>query len=79
MQRIVVIAKSSTKKNRKDGALMIQCRDIYKSFPMGKETVNILQGISLDVAEGEFVAIVGESGSGKSTFLNVLSGIMPTD
>ncbi|MGL5916040.1 MAG: ABC transporter ATP-binding protein, partial [Culicoidibacterales bacterium] len=58
---------------------MIQCRDIYKSFPMGKETVNILQGISLDVAEGEFVAIVGESGSGKSTFLNVLSGIMPTD
>ncbi|MGL6008235.1 MAG: ABC transporter ATP-binding protein [Culicoidibacterales bacterium] len=58
---------------------MIQCRDIYKSFPMGKETVNILQGISLDVAEGEFVAIIGESGSGKSTFLNVLSGIMPTD
>ncbi|MGL5383191.1 MAG: ABC transporter ATP-binding protein [Culicoidibacterales bacterium] len=58
---------------------MIQCRDIYKSFPMGKETVAILQGISLEVKAGEFVAIIGESGSGKSTFLNVLSGIMPTD
>lgn len=58
---------------------MIQCCDIHKSFPIGKETVDILQGISLKVERGEFVAIVGESGSGKSTFLNVLSGIMPTD
>ncbi|MGL4623872.1 MAG: ABC transporter ATP-binding protein [Culicoidibacterales bacterium] len=59
--------------------MMIQCRDIHKAFPIGKETVEILRGINLDVAKGEFVAIVGESGSGKSTFLNVLSGIMPTD
>lgn len=58
---------------------MIQCRNLYKSFPSGKEIVEILKGITLEIATGEFVAIVGESGSGKSTFLNVLSGIMPAD
>lgn len=58
---------------------IIACNNICKSFPMGKERVDILKGISLSVEAGEFVAIIGESGSGKSTFLNVLSGIMPTD
>ena len=51
---------------------LIELRDIYKIYPMGEETVHALDGISLTIDRGEFVAIVGQSGSGKSTLMNVL-------
>lgn len=59
--------------------MSISCSNIKKSFKLGNTNVDILKGITLSVEQGEFVAIIGESGSGKSTFLNVLSGIMPCD
>ena len=51
---------------------LIELRDIYKIYPMGSEAVHALDGVSLTVDQGEFVAIVGQSGSGKSTAMNII-------
>jgi putative ABC transport system ATP-binding protein len=51
---------------------LIELKDIYKIYTMGDNKVHALDGISLDVYKGEFVAIVGQSGSGKSTCMNII-------
>ncbi len=51
---------------------LIEFRDIYKIYPMGDTEVHALDGVSLTIDEGEFVAIVGQSGSGKSTAMNII-------
>ncbi len=51
---------------------LIEVRGMSKSYTMGPTTVMALDAVSLDIAEGEFVAIMGASGSGKSTFMNLL-------
>ena len=51
---------------------LIDIRDMYKVYEIGAEPVHALDGVSLAVDEGEFVAIMGSSGSGKSTMLNIL-------
>ena len=51
---------------------LIELRDIYKIYPMGSEAVHALDGVSLTVDQGEFVALVGQSGSGKSTAMNII-------
>ena len=53
-------------------AHLIDIRDMYKIYAIGSEPVHALDGVSLAVDEGEFVAIMGSSGSGKSTMLNIL-------
>jgi putative ABC transport system ATP-binding protein len=51
---------------------LIEARALSKTYTMGNTTVHALREVSLDVAEGEFVAIMGASGSGKSTLMNIL-------
>ncbi|MEE2675139.1 MAG: ABC transporter ATP-binding protein [Myxococcota bacterium] len=51
---------------------IIETRDLRKSFELGDVVVHALNGVSVEVAQGQFVAIVGKSGSGKSTFMNIL-------
>ncbi len=51
---------------------LIELRDVYKIYQMGDEAVHALDGVSLTVDAGEFVAIVGQSGSGKSTAMNII-------
>jgi len=52
-------------------------RDAWKSFDRGR--IEVLRGISIEVAYGEVVALLGSSGCGKSTLLNVISGLEPID
>ena len=53
--------------------MLIEIRDLYKIYNEGKESeVRALDGVTLQINKGEFVAIVGQSGSGKSTMMNVL-------
>ncbi len=55
---------------------MIEAKDISREYDDGaKGRLKVLDGVSLSVAQGEFVAIVGRSGSGKSTLLHVLGGL----
>lgn len=51
---------------------LVDVRDVYKIYNPGENEVHALDGISLTIDEGEFVAIVGQSGSGKSTLMNML-------
>lgn len=54
------------------GPVLIRLQDLARSYGQGSATVNALRGVSLDIAEGEFVAIMGPSGSGKSTCMNIM-------
>ncbi|NNP73763.1 lipoprotein releasing system, ATP-binding protein [Acinetobacter defluvii] len=55
--------------------VVLEAKDVYKSFTDGKSTVDVIKGLSLQVHQGEFVSIVGSSGSGKSTLLHILGGL----
>ncbi len=51
---------------------IIHLTDLHKSYFMGKQAINVLKGISLDIFKNEYVALMGPSGSGKSTLMNIL-------
>jgi len=54
---------------------MVELRDIEKSYKKGREAVDVLKGINLDIDGGDYLALMGPSGSGKTTLLNLVAGI----
>jgi putative ABC transport system ATP-binding protein len=54
---------------------LIQIRDVSKIYERGKQKVEVLHHIDLDVAQGQFLALMGPSGSGKTTLLNLIGGL----
>lgn len=51
---------------------VIQLQNVYRTYEMGDQVLNALDGVSLDISRNEYVAIVGASGSGKSTMMNII-------
>ena len=59
---------------------LVNLTDVRKTYTKGKESVEVLHSINLDMPEGDFIALMGPSGSGKTTLLNLLGGLdRPTE
>lgn len=56
---------------------MLHVKNLHKSYQIGKQSYEVLKGVSLSVHAGEFVAVMGPSGSGKTTLLNCISCYLP--
>ena len=54
---------------------VVRLRDVHKIYKRGDERIEVLQGIDLEVPQGEFLALMGPSGSGKTTLLNLIGGL----
>jgi putative ABC transport system ATP-binding protein len=54
---------------------LVRVDDLHKIFQRGSERVEVLQGLNLEVPQGDFLALMGPSGSGKSTLLNLVAGL----
>jgi len=58
---------------------IVTVRNVVKSYRKGREAVEVLHGLDLEIAQGEFSALMGPSGSGKTTLLNLIGGLdLPT-
>ena len=56
-------------------AALVEIRGLTKAYVRGRQVVEVLHGIDLDIPEGDFVALMGPSGSGKTTLLNLIGGL----
>jgi putative ABC transport system ATP-binding protein len=54
---------------------IVSLRNVAKRYVRGKQSIEVLQGLTLDIPQGEFVALMGPSGSGKTTLLNLIGGL----
>jgi putative ABC transport system ATP-binding protein len=58
-----------------DSSPLVRITDVHKHFTRGSERIDVLQGTSLDIPSGDFLALMGPSGSGKTTLLNLMGGL----
>ena len=58
---------------------IVSMKGVAKAYMRGKQRVDVLRGIDLEVEQGEFLALMGPSGSGKTTLLNLIGGLDPAD
>jgi ABC-type lipoprotein export system ATPase subunit len=61
--------------NENPATAMLDARDLHKSYEMGPRSLEVLRGVSLKIARGDFLALRGASGTGKSTLLHLLGGL----
>jgi putative ABC transport system ATP-binding protein len=54
---------------------LVRIRDLHKVYRRGQEQIDVLQGVTLDIPNGDFLALMGPSGSGKTTLLNLIGGL----
>jgi len=54
---------------------MVQVHDVTKVYERGKQKIEVLHGLTLDIPRADFVALMGPSGSGKTTLLNLIGGL----
>lgn len=54
---------------------LVEIRGLTKTYTRGKQAIEVLHGINLDITDGDFVALMGPSGSGKTTLLNLIGGL----
>ena len=54
---------------------LVRAKNVHKIFRRGSERIEVLEGVNLEVATGEFLALMGPSGSGKTTLLNLIGGL----
>ena len=73
LRRVSARPKRTTAKPT--GPVVVSVSDLTKKYKVGKQQVDALKGVSLDIHEGEFVAFTGPSGSGKSTLLQLIGGL----
>ena len=66
---------SSEVNNKMASESLVKVRDVHKHFMRGSERVDVLQGVNLDIPQGDFLALMGPSGSGKTTLLNLIGGL----
>ncbi len=57
------------------GGALVRVQDVHKVYTRGAEKIDVLQNLSLEVPEGDFLALMGPSGSGKTTLLNLIGGL----
>ncbi len=58
---------------------IVEIKDLVKTYHRGTQTITVLENITFDICEGEFLALMGPSGSGKSTLLNIIAGLDKAD
>jgi len=54
---------------------LVRVRDVHKHFTRGSERIDVLEGVNLEIPQGDFLALMGPSGSGKTTLLNLMGGL----
>src|SRR6185436_446252 len=59
---------------------LVKINGVHKNFTRGSERIDVLKGVTLDIPQGDYLALMGPSGSGKTTLLNLLGGLdSPSD